>query len=618
MSLAICEISLSSANVSNNQSLISNRDNSLLFSGVDRYDFDNDVYAKNVKLANENDIQNLQIEIDNILPLSNYAYINGNDETSQLGGIPFGTGSINTLIQSPDFLYDNVNKVVKVDNINLATQTQIDTLQTEIDNITPNPNVWINSDGITSTAQQIPFTDGSPNGMKTDPDLTFSIQSGNPSLNVGGVQMVSLNNNMVLTTADYILSQQNLTLQGTADVQRYLSIGNINQPNYVKTSVDKTTGDYICDNQIGSKTQWKGASEYDFDNNVKIGDNTTTKKLYLNNVEIKPPVQNLSNYYVSPSGSNASGNGSITNPWGTIGYAVSVLNAIVGDITSTIHVASGNYSESDIIVTKSGVSIIGANSISTIFTGDIYFTMAVSSLFYSVGQLANISVYGCIYHNNPHIYSNSFSISGIISAPPNGKSNVIMSSSGGGLGSDCTINNNSILYANSDTTPIILNQNSSLTGVGFQISNNPTLSFTLQNYIRVLDSARCNLFACSLINASNNANAAALININNTNNVTSSTTINNCQLLFTNGVASTTAAIINFTNTASSNTVNYYGNFSRSFLTQNAPNNYLILKSGGGAVNFSQGSNIARQGGHNIPATGAFTGWTKTNFQAVV
>jgi hypothetical protein len=112
----------------------------------------------------------------------------------------------------------------------------------------------------------------------------------------------------------------------------------------------------------------------------------------------------------------------------------------------------------DIIVTKSGVSIIGANSISTIFTGDIYFNMAVSSLFYSVGQLANISVYGCIYHANFHLFSNSLSISGIISAPPNGKSNVIMSG-GAGIGGDCTITNNSILYANSDTIPIVLNQN---------------------------------------------------------------------------------------------------------------------------------------------------------------
>jgi hypothetical protein len=268
---------------------ISNKDNKLSFTGVDRYDFDDDVYAKNVKLANENDIQNLQNEIDNILPLSNYAYINGNDETSQLGGIPFGTGDINTLIQSPDFLYDNINKVVKVDNINLATQTQIDTLQTEIDNIpVPNPNVWINSDGITTTNNLIPFTDGLINGMITDSAFSYQVYDNQNFLTVGSAQVISSNNNMKLESTDYILTNKDFYLQGTEDVQRYLTVGRVGLINNVKTSVNITTSDYICDNQLASKTQWKGASEYDFDNDVKIGDISTTKKLYLNGSEITP------------------------------------------------------------------------------------------------------------------------------------------------------------------------------------------------------------------------------------------------------------------------------------------------------------------------------------------
>lgn len=546
-------------------------------------------------------------------------------------------------------LLDTSNNELYENGIRIANQTDIDFLQQEINSFIPdNPNGWINSDGITSTSQQIPFTDGSPNGMKTDSSLTFGKPQDNPTLTVGGVQMISVNNNMYLRSAGEIETGNDLILKGPADIQRSLQLGTNNNNNFVKTYVDNNTFDYICDNQIGNKTEWKGANGYYFDNTIYVNNepldisgllvdvSQNTTDISQNKLDISQNTydisqntlsiatinsnlkQNLYNYYVSAqSGSDVSGNGSIMNPWQTIGKAVTVLNAVVGDITAVINVASGQYSETDIIVTKSGISIIGANSISTIFTGDIYFNMAVSSLFYSVGQLANISVYGCIYHANFHSFSNSLSISGIISAPPNGKSCVIMSG-GAGIGADCTITNNSILYANSDTTPIILNQSASLTGVGFQIQNNPTLSFTLQNYIRVLDSARCNLFACSLINASNNANTAALININNTNNVTSSTAINNCQLLFTNGIASTTAAIINFTNTASSNTVNFYNNFCRSFLTQNSPNNYIMLKSGGGAVNLSQGNNLGRAGGHNIPATGAFTGWTKTTFPAVV
>tara|TARA_R110000868_G_scaffold217925_1_gene468068 strand:- start:1011 stop:2600 length:1590 start_codon:yes stop_codon:yes gene_type:complete len=272
------------------EAIIEATDDKLSFSGVDdRYEFDQDVYAKNVKLANQTDIDILQNEIDSILPLSNYAYINGDDETSLLGGIPFGTGSINTLIQSPDLLYDAVNKVVKVDNINLATQTQIDVLQTEIDNIpVPNPNVWINSGGITSTSNLIPITDGTPNGMITDNDLKYEVIAGENVLSVGAAQVISANNNMKLESTDYILTTKDIFLQGTEDVQRYLTIGVTNQINNVKTSVDINTLDYICDNQLATKTQWKGASEYDFDNDVKIGDALTTKKLYLNNVEITP------------------------------------------------------------------------------------------------------------------------------------------------------------------------------------------------------------------------------------------------------------------------------------------------------------------------------------------
>jgi hypothetical protein len=53
-------------------------------------------------------------------------------------------------------------------------------------------------------------------------------------------------------------------------------------------------------------------------------------------------------------------------------------------------------------------------------------------------------------------------------------------------------------------------------------------------------------------------------------------------------------------------------------LTQNAPNNYIVLKSGGGSVNFSQAQNIGRNPQHHIPATGAFAGWTKTSFPTVI
>jgi hypothetical protein len=160
------------------------------------------------------------------------------------------------------------------------------TLQQEINSLIPdNPNGWINSDGITSNSNRIPFTDGSPNGMTTDPNFSYAVEYSAPTLTVGNVKIVSANNNMVLETTDYILTKKDIYLQGTEDNQRYLTIGLNNVLNNVKTSVNINTQDYICDNQIASKTQWKGASEYDFDNDVKIGTVGQSKKLFVNGVE---------------------------------------------------------------------------------------------------------------------------------------------------------------------------------------------------------------------------------------------------------------------------------------------------------------------------------------------
>jgi hypothetical protein len=183
------------------------------------------------------------------------------------------------------------------DNVRVATQTQIDVLQTEIDNIVPgNPNALITDQPlITPSAGAIILSDGiNPFGTTTDNNLSYAVVSSAPTLTVGNAKIVSANNNMVLETEDYILTKKDIYLQGTEDVQRYLTIGVNNVVNNVKTSVNITTNDYICDNQLASKTQWKGASEYDFDNDVKIGNVATSKKLYLNDVEITPSGGGLS------------------------------------------------------------------------------------------------------------------------------------------------------------------------------------------------------------------------------------------------------------------------------------------------------------------------------------
>ena len=176
-------------------------------------------------------------------------------------------------------LLDTSNNELYENGIRIATQTDIDFLQQEINSFIPdNPNGWINSDGITSTSDQIPFSDGTPNGLITDPNLKFAIDpQNNPTLTVGGTQMISINNNMYLRSAGEIETGMDLILKGPADIQRSLQLGTNNNNNFVKTYVDKDTFDFISDNQIGNKTEWKGASGYYFDNTIYVNNTICIK-----------------------------------------------------------------------------------------------------------------------------------------------------------------------------------------------------------------------------------------------------------------------------------------------------------------------------------------------------
>lgn len=327
---------------------------------------------------------------------------------------------------------------------------------------------------------------------------------------------------------------------------------------------------------------------------------------------------NLYNYYVSnTSGDDISGNGSINNPYKTVAACMAVVNTLSPETNVIINLAAGTYTEK-IVVLKSGVSVVGINPIACVLIGDVNFNMVNNSSLYAVGVLSGIQVNGKIIHTNNTIYNNTVTISNIISVSIPTENNLLIRTLGGGLLGDCTVRD-SVIYVNGDTTGIWVN-NSALFMIATQIQNNPSpfIPLTIQNFVYVDGAGRFNAFGVSMYNASNSASVKALIEIANTSNATSSTTINNSIFLFTNGVATTTGSIITFSNTASSNTVNFYNNFCRCFLTQNAPNNYIVLKSGGGAVNFSQAQNIGRTPNHHIPATGAFVGWTKTTFPTVI
>src|SRR5258706_15547930 len=77
-------------------------------------------------------------------------------------------------------------------------------------------------------------------------------------------------------------------------------------------------------------------------------------------------------FYVTVTGNDASGDGTASNPWKTLMYAVTKVAANQGH---TIQVGAGTFVENGLVEVPLGVSILGAGKDVTIFK-------AASSFFY--------------------------------------------------------------------------------------------------------------------------------------------------------------------------------------------------------------------------------------------
>ena len=297
----------------------------------------------------------------------------------------FSAISNSSLTSVGDELYEN--------GIRVATQTDIDFLQQEINSLTPdNPNVWINSDGITSTSNRIPFTDGTPNGTTTNQSLTFGIDpQNNPTLTVGGTQMISVNNNMFLRSADNIETGNNIILKGPASVQTSFQHGTNNNSNYVKTYVDKDNFNFITDNQIGSVTEFKGSSQYDFDNTI-----------YVNGTELVPGNPNAlvtSQPLITPSaGAIIFSDG--VDPFGTntdnnFSYAVE-YSAPTLTVGNTKIVSANNnmvLETTDYILTKKDIYLQGTEDVQR------YLTIGLNNVLNNVKTFVDINTQDYICRN---------------------------------------------------------------------------------------------------------------------------------------------------------------------------------------------------------------------------
>jgi hypothetical protein len=205
---------------------------------------------------------------------------------------------------------------LKLNNVDV-TQS-LNTLQQEIDNIVPgNPNALVTDTPLVIGTQGAVFiSDGlTSTGTNVSEDLVirdygvidvYKQLNCNDVINIqsseaiactlsAGVDDFTINNGQGSRTFfigsnsyefdNNIISNENVILNNA----KALTLNNNFDVNNIKLYKDNVlNGTFFIDNQSGTKTEFKNASEYYFDNNVNIGDLSTSKTLTLNGIPITP------------------------------------------------------------------------------------------------------------------------------------------------------------------------------------------------------------------------------------------------------------------------------------------------------------------------------------------
>jgi len=535
--------------------------------------------AQSLKL-NDLDVQqqlnDLQNEINNLSNNNSWTNTNG-------GSVPISSGLVLTTDGIEDGAVANEQIEITETFINLKNNVSV------YDDLYCNKNLNIQSD----TSQTV--------SMFVDISNNFKIS------NLNNSRMIFQNSsnyefdNNIISNENVILNQgKSLTLNNDTDAD-----------NIKLYKLNGLNGNFVLDNQSGTRTTFKNAKDYTFDNDVLIGTALTTKKLFLNNVEIKLPVKFLNNYYVSSSGTNALGDGSISNPWGTIGHAVSVLSAIVGDIQATINIAAGTYNE-NLTINKSGIALVGASSNLpnlTIINGNITFDMNVGSGLFSAGGLENVQLNGILEQRQSNIYTNALNVTNCILFGQSTKNMIITSGSGGGLLASMTIQA-SLIYM-SDAIAVAID-NTAISMINTQLTNSPLLAVSPTSFITVGGAGRINLFGCSIFQGSAVSTVDPLILVNNSSTVTSSSQINSCILVYTSSTSDAgtgNKACIKFSGSAAMNTYTLVYNYFRCVGAQTgSPNNQCVQRTGTAQLAVIIGNNIAGSPAHHVaPASGSYT-----------
>jgi hypothetical protein len=329
-----------------------------------------------------------------------------------------------------------------------------------------------------------------------------------------------------------------------------------------------------------------------------------------------PAVAFSYNYYVSNvSGNDTTGDGTITNPYQTIGKAITTANGISDSNRVSIFLASGTYTE-NVVVVRANTFINGsATSLSTAtnIVGSVTIDMTASTLPFIIGGLSSLQVSNIVF-NNAVSNSQSYLVTDCLISPPLGRSAIVMTdTSVGGVG-DLTIQ--SCLIYMSDLTAVT-NSNGFITFVNTEIKNNPLIT-SPNTMLRSSGSGSLNMLGCVVSQNSTLSTVQPIINL--TNNVTTTRmTFSNNTIQYLSAVSDAGTGgkcCIRCSNSASINPIILFNNLllcQGATTTNGTPGQFVVLqRTGAGSVVVNQGQNSGGTTANHLPPNGG--GFTKVAY----
>ena len=321
------------------------------------------------------------------------------------------------------------------------------------------------------------------------------------------------------------------------------------------------------------------------------------------------------NIYVSNvTGSDVTGAGLITNPYKTIGTAMTAANAIADSNPVILCLAPGTYAE-NVSMTRDNVYIVGGStslSTATNIAGTVTVDMTGSAQTVIVGGLSSVQLTNIVYTNTV-ARNQTFVLTDCLIVPGLGVSAISATDTSVGGNGDMTIQN-SLIYM-SDTVAVV-NSNVSLNFINTQITNNPLVT-SAATMITTTGTGRVSLFGCSVIQTSTSTTVQPLINIGNTAS-SQVFSFNNAILQYTSAAvdAGTGKCCIRLANSAAISSVSVINSLlicEGARVTNGIPTQYLaIQRTGAGTVTLNYGQNLCGATANHLPAVAV--GLTKTPY----